>query len=189
MTDDTAETPGADAEGAGGTLRTLRRRTSALTDAPAEAVMRIEAAEGERIEMHQGSIGAATGRSVAVHQGAIGRAHADEVLVRQGAIGGARAQSVHVDRGAVGGVLASEVDVRQGYIQGVLARDVSVEMGGVRTVIANRVTFGRQSGAFIVIARTVDGNGRIVLDWRGALALGAAFAVVFSVLRVLTARR
>jgi hypothetical protein len=35
----------------------------------------------------------------------------------------------------------------------------------------------RQSGAFVVLARKVEGNVRTVLDWRGALALGAALAV------------
>jgi hypothetical protein len=34
-----------------------------------------------------------------------------------------------------------------------------------------------QSGALLILARKVEGNVRPVLDWRGALALGAALAV------------
>jgi hypothetical protein len=67
-------------------------------------------------------------------------------------------------------------------VQAVVARDVSIEQGGARSVVANHVTFGRQSGAFLVIARSVEG-GRTFVDWRGALAFGAAFALVSAVIR------
>ena len=36
---------------------------------------------------------------------------------------------------------------------------------------------GRQSGAILILARKVEGDVRTVLDWRGALAIGAALAV------------
>jgi hypothetical protein len=65
----------------------------------------------------------------------------------------------------------------------VIARDVTFEQAGARTVIANHVTFGRQSGAFLVLARSVDGNGRSFVDWRGAVAFGAAFALATAFLR------
>ena len=39
-------------------------------------------------------------------------------------------------------------------------------------IVANHVEMGPSSGALIVIARRVDG-GRSLLDWRGALVLGA----------------
>jgi hypothetical protein len=34
-----------------------------------------------------------------------------------------------------------------------------------------------QSGALLILARKVEGNVRPVLDWRGALALGATLGV------------
>jgi hypothetical protein len=142
-----------------------------------------EHAEAERIEIRQGSIGSAMARSVSVTQGAIGRAQADGVTVVQGALGGARAQRVSLDKGFLGGAIAGDLRVRQGYVQGVVARDVSIEQGGIRTVIANHVTFGRGSGAFLVIARTVDGPGRVLVDWRGAIAAGAAFGLVTALVR------
>jgi hypothetical protein len=119
---------------------------------------------------------------VQVHQGAVGGAQADTVNVVQGALGGARAQRISVDKGAVGGAVAGEFRLRMGFAQGVLARDVTIEQGGARTVVGNTVRFGPQSGAFLVIARRVEG-GRFLLDWRAAVALGAAFALVSAVLR------
>jgi hypothetical protein len=40
-----------------------------------------------------------------------------------------------------------------------------------------------------LIARRVEGNVRTVLDWRGAVAFGAAFGVVVSLFRGLGRRR
>jgi hypothetical protein len=102
--------------------------------------------------------------------------------VTQGAVGGARAQRITIDTGAVGGAVAGDFRLRMGYAQGVIARDVTIEQGGARTIIGNTVKLGPQSGAFLVIARRVEG-GRFLLDWRGALALGAAFAAVTALLR------
>ena len=65
------------------------------------------------------------------------------------------------------------------------ARDVHLEQGGARNIIANRVTMGRQSGAFLILARSVEGDVRSLFDWRGALAFAAAFAVVTAFLRQL----
>lgn len=163
-----------------------RERVVVVSAAEADSTPRhhqLGHAEAEHIDVLQGSIGSAMARSVAVTQGAIGGARADVVTVTQGALGGARAQHVTVEKGMLGGALAGEVSVRQGYVQGVIARDVSIEQGGARTVFANHVTFGRQSGAFVVIAKTVDGQVRTIVDWRGALAFGAALALVSAFLR------
>jgi hypothetical protein len=122
-------------------------------------------------------------RSVNVRKGAIGQIRADEVEVAQGAVGGIMADRVYVERGALGGVVAGKVSVEQGFVQGVIAGEVTFEQAGARTVMANHVTFGPSSGAILVVARTVDGDGRFLLDWRGGLALGAAFAVVTAILR------
>jgi len=167
---------------------TSRRRTRAAPptrradrqDNPAAA--ELEHAEAEHLELRQSRIGTATARSVVVRQGAVGGARGDEVLVTQGAVGGARAQTVTIDKGALGGAIAGDFRLRMGFAQGVLARDVRIEQGGARTVIGNTVRLGPQSGALLVVARRVEG-GRFLIDWREALAFGAAFAVVTAFLR------
>jgi hypothetical protein len=49
-------------------------------------------------------------------------------------------------------------------------------------VVASHVTFDKRGGAFIVLARKVEGDVRAVLDWRGALAAGAALGIAIALL-------
>ena len=50
-------------------------------------------------------------------------------------------------------------------------------------MIANEIHAERTTGVMLLIARRVDGDVRTLLDWRGALAVGAAFGVVVSLFR------
>ena len=70
----------------------------------------------------------------------------------------------------------------QGYARAVLARDVRIRQGGAQTVVAGNVSFEGQGGAFLLLARRVEGNVRTVLDWRGALVGGAALGIVVGLL-------
>ena len=70
----------------------------------------------------------------------------------------------------------------QGYARAVLARDVHIRQGGAGSVVAANVTFEKQSGAFLLLARRVEGEVRTVLDWRGALAAGAALGIAIGLL-------
>jgi hypothetical protein len=74
------------------------------------------------------------------------------------------------------------MELKQGYARAILAREVTIRYGGARSIMAGHVTMEKQSGAFILLARRVDGDVRTVLDWRGALALGAILAVGFGLL-------
>ena len=49
--------------------------------------------------------------------------------------------------------------------------------------MARDVEIGERGFAGLVLARTITGQGRILLDWRAGLALGAAFALVWDFLR------
>jgi hypothetical protein len=85
--------------------------------------------------------------------------------------------------GGIGLAVGGDVRVTQGAVSTVLARDVTIEQAGVRTVIANNVRVERTTGVLVMIARHVEGDVRTLLDWRGAVAFGAAFGVVVSVFR------
>jgi hypothetical protein len=149
-----------------------------------QPVERIDVAEADRIDISRGSVGRAMADTLEVRQGAVGGVQASEVRVSMGAVGGARANYVSVERGVVGGALAGQLNVHQGYVQSVIAREARFEQGGARTIVANKVTLGPQSGAFLVIARTVDGPGRILVDWRAGVALGVILGAVMVLLRV-----
>jgi hypothetical protein len=49
--------------------------------------------------------------------------------------------------------------------------------------VANEFHAERTTGVLFLLARNVHGDVRTLLDWRGALALGAAFGVVSSLVR------
>ena len=139
---------------------------------------RIPAVAADRLELAQSSIGQATAQSISLRQGAVGRiSRAERVDASMSAVGGVRAERVSVERGALGGALARDVSISQSFAQTVVALNASLRQSGARMIVANHVEMGPSSGALIVIARRVDG-GRSLLDWRGALVLGAIFAAV-----------
>ena len=147
-------------------------------------VTRLGPADGRRdVRLERGGVSIVDADSVSVSQGGIGRLRAGDVSVSMGGVGAARADSLTIERGGVGAALTGRLDLRQGFARTVVARDVTIEQGGSQTVIANRVTMGRGSLAIVVLARRVEGEVRTLLDWRGALAFGAAFGAVVSLLR------
>ena len=58
-----------------------------------------------------------------------------------------------------------------------LAREAHIDQALIGTVIAGQARFERNAGTLVLIAGRVEGNVRTLLDWRGALALGAAIGV------------
>jgi hypothetical protein len=85
--------------------------------------------------------------------------------------------------GAIGVAIASDARVSQGYVRNVLARELRFEQGLIGTVITGRATFERTGGVAVLIARQVDGDVKAILDWRGALAFGAAAGLLIGLLR------
>jgi hypothetical protein len=122
-------------------------------------------------------------RTVDVSRGGIGRVEAVDVAVSQGGIGLARGERISVEMGGIGAALGADVRVTQGAVNTVVARDVRIEQAGVRMMLANNVHVERTTGVFVMIARHVEGDVRTLLDWRGAIAFGAAFGAVVSLFR------
>jgi hypothetical protein len=118
---------------------------------------------------------------VTVHQGAVGRVDATQVSVEQGAIGAARADHLRVERGAVGAALGEQVELSRSYARTIIARQVQVDRAAARVVIAADVRTN-QSAVMLLIARKVGGDVKVLLDWRGALAFGAAAGLVLALL-------
>ena len=138
--------------------------------------------EADSIQVNRGGIGAASAEDITVTSGGIGLAQADDIAVRMGAIGFARGEHVSTELGAIGFALGGDVSVTQGFARTVLARDVNIRQGAAGTVVANHVTLGEQTGTLVLLARKVEGDVRTVLDWRGALAAGAALGIVVGLL-------
>lgn len=135
------------------------------------------------IGVTQGGLSVATADAIEVHQGGIGRATATDIAVSTGGIGLARGDRVSLERGVVGAALGRENRVIQSLANLVAGNDATVDQSIVQTLVGNRVIIRQPSAIGIVIAARVEGSVRPVLDWRGALAAGAAIGLVLGVLR------
>lgn len=122
--------------------------------------------------------------AVEVHQGAIGRVDATDVAVTQGVVGAARADRVSVEMGVLGAAMGREVSVSQGAAGTVLAQNARVEQAFVRTLVAQHVDIHRPSLVGFLVAQSVSGDVRVLMDWRGALALGGALGVLGGLFRL-----
>jgi len=127
--------------------------------------------------------------AVEVHQGAVGRVDAAEVSVTQGAIGAVKGERIDVHMGAVGAALGGQVSVGQGMAGTVLASEVRVEQSIVRTLIARDVSVNKPSLIVFMVAQRVRGEVQVLLDWRWAVAFGAALGVVTSLFGLRRRRR
>jgi hypothetical protein len=121
--------------------------------------------------------------AVEVRQGAIGRVDATEVAVTQGAIGAARADRISVQMGALGAAMGREISISQGGAGSILAGNARVDQAFVRTLVAQHVEIHRPSAVLFLIAQRVSGDIRPLLDWRGALAFGAAVGIIAGLVR------
>jgi hypothetical protein len=162
------------------TSRTSRKAAEAKTGTPEPAP---ESAATtvlpmETVRVRQSGIQSVSATNVDVSRGGIGRAEATDIAVSQGGIGFARGERVSLEMGGIGAAFGDEVRLTQGAAGAIIARDARVEQAIVRTVVANNVTVERTTGVLFLLARRVDGNVRAVLDWRGALAFGAAFGLI-----------
>jgi hypothetical protein len=85
--------------------------------------------------------------------------------------------------GGLGAAMGSEISISQGGAGSILAQRASVEQSFVRTLVAQEVEIRRPSAIVVLIAQRVTGDVRVLLDWRGALAFGAAFGLVAGLVR------
>jgi hypothetical protein len=140
--------------------------------------------EAGTVSIQQGGVQDARAEHIDVRQGGVLRADVDELTVTQGGVGLVRADNASIRQGGAGAVIAEHAELSQSMARLVIARgSVRLDRAFARTVMAGQVEVGERGFAGLVIARTVTGQGRILLDWRAGLALGAAFALVFGLLR------
>jgi hypothetical protein len=85
--------------------------------------------------------------------------------------------------GGLGIAFAREAQLTQGGARTVIAQDVRVDQGLIGTAFAGKVTFERPSGVFLLLAGRTEGPVKALLDWRGALAFGAAMGAIVGLLR------
>ena len=141
--------------------------------------------EATTVSIIQGGVRDADAQTIDIQQGGIVRANATDIAVSAGGIGLAQGERVSLEMGAIGAAIGGDVRVTQSMSGLVAARgDATVDQSLVSTLVADRVTIRQPSAVLLLIARQVDGTVRPLLDWRGAVALGAVAGVVLGLLRV-----
>jgi hypothetical protein len=133
--------------------------------------------------IRQGGIDHAQATAIEVNQGGIGSAVATDIALSQGGIGLARGETVSVEMGAIGLVVADRARLSQGIAQGMIAREATFEQGILGTLVAERVTVRQPSFVGLLLASRVDGEVKVLLDWRGAVAAGAVIGLLVGLLR------
>ena len=140
--------------------------------------------EATTVSITQGGVRSADAQTIDIQQGGIVRANATDIAVSAGGIGFAQGERVSLEMGAIGAAIGDDVRVTQSMSGFVAARgDATVDQSLVSTLVADRVTIRQPSAVLLLIARQVDGTVRPLLDWRGAVALGAVAGVVLGLFR------
>jgi hypothetical protein len=117
---------------------------------------------------------------VELRRSAVARVDSDRLEVSQGAVGAARAEQIVVEQGAIGAALADRVELSRGYARSIISRQAQLDRAAARVVIAADVRADRSAVMFLV-ARKVEGNVRVLFDWRGAIAFGAVAGLIFAI--------
>ena len=140
-------------------------------------------AEAGSISLHQGGMSIANAETIDITQGGIGRARAGGIAVSQGGVGFAQADNVSLERGMIGAAFGQETRLVQSMSNVVMGGETTVDRSLVGTMVGGTITVRQPSAIGILIAGRVEGSVRPILDWRGAIAFGAAYALVIAFLR------
>jgi hypothetical protein len=115
---------------------------------------------------------------------AVAGIRAEQVDVRFAAVGGVAASRVDVHQGSIGGVLASDAEISQGYVGTAAAGTLRVQQSFVRAAIANTFSAGPSTTVVFLVARRLEGNPRVLFDWRAAAVVVTAVAGLRLVARI-----
>jgi hypothetical protein len=172
---------------------------------PAAKPPKVDDELAKRLDIEREVVGDVSARRVDVRQGQLREVHADVVNVRQAGLGRVSAHEVAILQSSVGAATGGTRRLGPNSAAGIVAgRDVTfdqsrapivlagrrarVDQAAVGLVAAQRVSL-RQSAAGVVFALKVTGDVRPLFGPAAALAFGAGFAIVLSVLQLFTRRQ
>ena len=113
-----------------------------------------------------------------------GAVRADHVEISQGGASSVEATTVSLTQGGAGRIQAEEVTISQGGAGLVQTDSLKLEEGASAfAVLAGDATVSEGASVFMLLARSVSGSVRPVLDWRAAAAFGAGFGAAIALLR------
>ena len=109
---------------------------------------------------------------------------ADNVNLTQGGAQMIEAQTVSIQQGGAARVHAEQLSVSQGGVGFARTEQLTVEANASAfAVMADEATINEGGNVFVLLTRSVSGDGKAVVDWRALLALLVGLALVLRVLR------
>lgn len=125
-----------------------------------------------------------SGDNVDIHNGGARDIDANTVSITQGGARDIDATTVTINQGGAARIRADELNVSQGGVGLARTERLTLQEGGTAfAVIADSATLDPDTSVFLLIAGSAKGDVRPVMDWRGAAAFGASFALVLGLLR------
>lgn len=113
-----------------------------------------------------------------------GDIRAEEVNLSQGGANLIEAKKVSITQGGAANVRAEEMSISQGAVALARTRNLTVaENASSLLVVADKATVEEGASVFLLVTGSAAGDVRPALDWRSALALGAGFGLVISLIR------
>jgi hypothetical protein len=142
---------------------------SSADDSDAPVLDEADIQGAENVDIRSGGARDIDATSVSITQGGARDIDATTVTINQGGAATIRADDVDLSRSGAGVVRADHVTIQEG--------------SSAFAVIADDATLESETSVFLLIAGSTQGEVNPVLDWRGAAALGAGFALVLGLLR------
>jgi hypothetical protein len=113
-----------------------------------------------------------------------GDVHAESVNITQGGARDISATTVSISQGGAAQVRAEHMSLSQGGVAIARTETFTVNEGGSAFAVMSReATVNEGSNVLLLVAGTVSGGVRPLLDWRSALALAAGLAVAWRLVR------
>jgi hypothetical protein len=110
--------------------------------------------------------------------------HADTISITQGGARDVVATTVTITQGGAARVRSDAFTVSQGGVAAARADRLTVESGAAAgAVVADEATIAAGANVLLLIARSVGGNVRPLLDWRAAAAFGLALGLALRLMR------
>jgi hypothetical protein len=158
----------------------MNRKAVELTEEEAQLV------EGEFINVKHSQVRSIEGGHIELQQVGALTIDGEKIDVSQGAAAVIKGGELSLNQSVSVVSFSDNISMNSSFSTVSIAKDtIDVEKSAVGIMISKDIT-ARNTSSLITIAKNVEGNVNTLLDWRSALALGAALGGVLGLVRLLT---
>lgn len=148
----------------------------------------LEIIEGEFVKISQSSVRNVEGRHIEMEQVCALSVDGEKIEAAQGAALMISGNDITMNQSVSMAVVANKAKLKFSCVPVSLTReDANIKKSAAGIIAANHVK-AENSAAFLVLARSVDGNINTLLDWKSAAACGAVLGGIWGLFTVLRRR-